>query len=254
MGKRDRAAEKRKAAKEEAEASSTGTLNGRTPQLREGGRLTTEELGFQIRTGPDAIRSRTRNFDIEVNDVCMSAGGTELLYNTTLKLVHGVNYGLIGRNGVGKSTLFRNIANKEIKIPEFVFVMHVEQEIEGDDTSVVNSVVKSDKEREYLLDVEARILELDPEEHPEQQVDGIGLMEVYERLDEIDSDNAETRAALILTGLGFDHENQIRATKEFSGGWRMRIALAQALFMNPDLLLLDEPTNHLDVPALTYVF
>lgn len=250
MAKKDRAAEKRKAAKAEAEAASSGT---KTPQLRDGGRLTSEELGFQIRTGPDAVRNRTRNLDIEVNDVCMYAGGSELLYNTTLKLVHGVNYGLIGRNGVGKSTLLRHIASKQIAIPEFVFTMHVEQEIEGDDTSVLDSVIKSDKEREYLLDVESRILALDPEEHPEQEVEGIGLMEIYERLEEIDSDNAETRAATILSGLGFDHENQLRATKEFSGGWRMRIALAQALYMNPDLLLLDEPTNHLDVPALTWL-
>jgi ATP-binding cassette subfamily F protein 2 len=250
MAKKDRAAEKRKAAKAEAEAASSGT---KTPQLRDGGRQTSEELGFQIRTGPDAVRNRTRNLDIEVNDVCMYAGGSELLYNTTLKLVHGVNYGLIGRNGVGKSTLLRHIASKQIAIPEFVFTMHVEQEIEGDDTSVLDSVIKSDKEREYLLDVESRILALDPEEHPEQEVEGIGLMEIYERLEEIDSDNAETRAATILSGLGFDHENQLRATKEFSGGWRMRIALAQALYMNPDLLLLDEPTNHLDVPALTWL-
>ena len=251
MAKKDRAAEKRKAAKAEAEAAANGS--SKAPQLRDGGRLTSEELGFQIRTGPDAVRNRTRNLDIEVNDVCMYAGGTELLYNTTLKLVHGVNYGLIGRNGVGKSTLLRHIAAKQIAIPEFVFTMHVEQEIEGDDTSVIDAVVKSDKEREYLLELESRILALDPEEHPEQEADGIGLMEIYERLEELDSDNAETRAAMILSGLGFEHENQLRATKEFSGGWRMRIALAQALFMNPDLLLLDEPTNHLDVPALTWL-
>ncbi|KAF4722543.1 ATP-binding cassette sub- F member 3, partial [Perkinsus olseni] len=82
---------------------------------------------------------------------------------------------------------------------------------------------------------------------------GIDLMEVYERLDELDSENAESRAATILAGLGFDNEAQARPTKEYSGGWRMRIALAQALFMTPDLLLLDEPTNHLDVPALTWL-
>lgn len=251
MAKKDRAAEKRKAAKADNEISSKGSTP--TPRLRDNGRLSSEELGFQIRTGPDAIRNKTRNLDIEVNDVTMYAGGQELLYNTTVKLVHGVNYGLVGRNGVGKSTLLRNLSGKQIAIPDFVFVMHVEQEIEGDDVSVVDTVIKSHAEREYLLDVESRILAMDPEEHPEQAVDGIGLMEVYERLEELDSDNAEVRAATILAGLGFDDENQRRPTKEFSGGWRMRIALAQALFMNPDLLLLDEPTNHLDVPALTWL-
>ena len=252
MAKKDRAAEKRKAAKADAEA--TTTVGKSPPKVRtDGGRPTSEDLGFQIRTGPDAIRSKTRNLDIEVNDVSMSAGGTELLCNTTVKLVYGVNYGLIGRNGVGKSTLLRHLASKAIDIPEFVFVMHVEQEIEGDDTSVINAVLKSDKEREYLLDLERRILAMCPEEHPEQAIDGVGLMEIYERLEELDSDNAEVKAATILSGLGFEAENQLRPTKEFSGGWRMRIALAQALFMNPDLLLLDEPTNHLDVPALTWL-
>jgi len=76
---------------------------------------------------------------------------------------------------------------------------------------------------------------------------------VYERLDELDSDNAEARAAQLLAGLGFDVDMQGKPTRDYSGGWRMRIALAQALFVQPDLLLLDEPTNHLDVHALTWL-
>jgi len=87
----------------------------------------------------------------------------------------------------------------------------------------------------------------------EAKVNGVGLMEVYERLEEIGNDDAEARGAVILSGLGFHGEDQKRPTKEFSGGWRMRIALAQALFVTPDLLLLDEPTNHLDVPAVTWL-
>ena len=82
---------------------------------------------------------------------------------------------------------------------------------------------------------------------------GISLQEVYERLEELDSDNAEARAAQLLAGLGFDVDMQGKPTKEYSGGWRMRIVLAQALFLKPDLLLLDEPTNHLDVHALTWL-
>jgi ATPase subunit of ABC transporter with duplicated ATPase domains len=255
MAKKDRAAEKRRAAKAEAAATTASEAASRTgsPRLDTGARLTSEDLGFQIRTGPDASRNRTRNLDIEINDVTMYAGGSELLNHAMVKLVYGVNYGLIGRNGVGKSTLLRNLSSKSIGIPEFVFVMHVEQEITGDETTVLNSVIQSDKEREYLLDLERRILDLDPVDHPSQDADGIGLMEIYERLEELDSENAEVKAATILAGLGFDAESQARPTKEFSGGWRMRIALAQALFMNPDLLLLDEPTNHLDVPAITWL-
>ena len=81
----------------------------------------------------------------------------------------------------------------------------------------------------------------------------ISLGEVYERLEELDSDNAEARAAQLLCGLGFDVPMQRKPTREFSGGWRMRVSLAQALFTKPDLLLLDEPTNHLDVHALTWL-
>ena len=82
---------------------------------------------------------------------------------------------------------------------------------------------------------------------------GVGLMEVYERLEELGNEDAEARAAVILSGLGFSGADQRRPTREFSGGWRMRIALAQSLFVQPDLLLLDEPTNHLDVHAVTWL-
>jgi ATP-binding cassette subfamily F protein 2 len=144
--------------------------------------------------------------------------------------------------------------------------LHVEQEIVGDDQTVLDTVVKTDVERLWLLDMEKKLLEKgetalagDGEEdggspkNVDVKIHGIGLMEVYDRLEEIEHETVETRAATILAGLGFDSEAQGRPTKEFSGGWRMRIALSRALFMRPDLLLLDEPTNHLDVDALTWL-
>ncbi|EER03137.1 ATP-dependent transporter, putative [Perkinsus marinus ATCC 50983] len=193
--------------------------------------------------------------DIEVTDINMFAGRQQLLSGATLRLADGFKYGLVGRNGVGKSTLLRAVAEQEIQIPDFIFVMHVEQEIAGDDTPVLQAVLQADKEREWLLGAEKKLLNTEVKEGQTEQPTymGIDLMEVYERLDELDSENAEARAATILAGLGFDAEAQSRPTKEYSGGWRMRIALAQALFMTPDLLLLDEPTNHLDVPALTWL-
>lgn len=112
---------------------------------------------------------------------------------------------------------------------------------------MLDTVLKSDVEREWLLKEENQLLQDKSEEAGEE------LKEVYSRLEELESDAAETRASTILTGLGFDNEAMQRPTKEYSGGWRMRVALAQALFCEPDLLLLDEPTNHLDVVALTWL-
>ena len=127
-------------------------------------------------------------------------------------------------------------------------IIHVEQEAAPSDKSALQTVLDTDEERAYLLEIERILLEEEKDSH-----EGIDLNEVYERLDEIGSDEAIARAGGILGGLGFDAAMQAKSTKEFSGGWRMRISLAQALFMTPDLLLLDEPTNHLDVHALTWL-
>mmetsp|Transcript_90848 Transcript_90848/g.243314 ORF Transcript_90848/g.243314 Transcript_90848/m.243314 type:complete len:625 (+) Transcript_90848:84-1958(+) len=221
-----------------------------------GGRLTGPELGFHIRTGPDRVTRLTADQNIRVDEIIITAGKQELLYNAVLNLTHGQKYGLIGRNGVGKSTLLTSISSRDgrVPIPDFIHCLHVEQEVAGDDTGCLAAVVEADKEREWLLSVEKTLLEIEDDgTGQEHKVAGVGLMEVYERLEELESDEAETRAGTILAGLGFSPQDQQRPTKEFSGGWRMRIALAQALFMKPDLLLLDEPTNHLDVPALTWL-
>lgn len=126
-----------------------------------------------------------------------------------------------------------------------VQVLHVEQEIAGDDTSVLTSVLSADGERTALLAEEAKLLE-DP-------AGAARLPAVYARLAEIDAYTAESRAAAILAGLSFDPDAQQRPTSSFSGGWRMRVALARALFIVPDLLCLDEPTNHLDLSAVLWL-
>lgn len=242
--------------KQELKKTSTKAKAAAKKGETEDHRLGDDDLDFQSRTGPDAPSRTGASMDVEVLEIVVTAGRQELLYNANLRLAHGHKYGLIGRNGVGKSTLLRAMAERDgrVPVPRHIMMMHVEQEIAGDDTPVLKSVLVADKEREWLLKMEERLLDVEDDgTGKEPKINGVTLMEVYERLEELSSEDAEARAAVILSGLGFSGEDQTRPTKEFSGGWRMRIALAQALFVQPDLLLLDEPTNHLDVPAVTWL-
>mmetsp|Transcript_21575 Transcript_21575/g.65489 ORF Transcript_21575/g.65489 Transcript_21575/m.65489 type:complete len:837 (-) Transcript_21575:364-2874(-) len=209
-----------------------------------------DDLPFHQRTGKYAAKRKTMSMDIRVDDIRMCAGKQELLDRAILALNFGVKYGLVGRNGVGKTTLLRHLAEGIISLPSFLHIVHVEQEIPGDERNAIQTILQSDAEREWLLKVEEVLL--DGDDSLETQL-GITLNEVYERLEELDSDNAESRAASLLSGLGFDQQMMMMPTRAHSGGWRMRIVLAQALFLKPDLLLLDEPTNHLDVHALTWL-
>ncbi|VDN25664.1 unnamed protein product [Dibothriocephalus latus] len=134
-----------------------------------------------------------------------------------------------------------------MRLPQGVSVLHVEQEVIGDNTPAIESVLEADTERAALLAELASLKNATDEDAGER------LGDIFHRMVEIDADSAPARAAAILYGLGFDTEMQKRPTKEFSGGWRMRLALARALFATPDLLLLDEPTNMLDMRALIWL-
>lgn len=188
--------------------------------------------------------------DIKVDNFSISARGKDLFVNASLHITAGRRYGLVGPNGMGKTTLLKHISSRALNIPPNIDVLLCEQEVVADDTPAVESVLKADVKRTALLE-ELKKLE-------EQQEAGSTkiterLKEVYEELRAIGADSAEPRARRILAGLGFSREMQERATKNFSGGWRMRVSLARALFMEPTLLLLDEPTNHLDLNAVIWL-
>ena len=212
----------------------------------------------ELRSNSDAVASQSmsrkdvkseadgRNMsrDIHIEDFDISFGDNILFINASLHLNYGRRYGFVGRNGIGKSTLLKMIGNGSLVIPSHISTLIVEQEVTGDGTLIIDSVLESDKALNELKRKEKLYAE---------QNNSSGLTEVFAQLQLIDADSAPARAAEILAGLGFSPEDQKRTTKEFSGGWRMRVALARALFIKPDLLLLDEPTNMLDLAAIIWL-
>ncbi|XP_035276093.1 ATP-binding cassette sub-family F member 3-like isoform X2 [Anguilla anguilla] len=195
---------------------------------------------------------RNRSYDVRIENFDVSFGERSLLQGAELTLTSGRRYGLIGRNGLGKTTLLRMLASRSLRVPAHVSTLHVEQEVEGDDTPALRSVLQSDGVREGLLAQERR-LNARIAAGAADGLESVRLSEIYAKLEEIEADKAPARASVILAGLGFTPRMQQQTTKEFSGGWRMRLALARALFARPDLLLLDEPTNMLDVRAILWL-
>ncbi|XP_019875393.1 ATP-binding cassette sub-family F member 1 [Aethina tumida] len=188
--------------------------------------------------------------DIKIENFSISAKGNDLFVNANLLIAQGRHYGLVGPNGHGKTTLLRHIAQRAFAIPPNIDILYCEQEVVADDMSAVETVLKADVKRTELLE-ECKKLE---KSFNEGQLDvQERLNEVYAELKAIGADSAEPKARRILAGLGFDKEMQDRATKNFSGGWRMRVSLARALYIEPTLLLLDEPTNHLDLNAVIWL-
>ncbi|KAG9160251.1 hypothetical protein Leryth_022560 [Lithospermum erythrorhizon] len=194
--------------------------------------------------------------DITIDNFSVAARGKELMKNASVKISHGKRYGLIGPNGKGKSTLLKLLAWRKIPVPKNIDVLLVEQEVVGDNKSALEAVVAANEELVNLRQ-EAALLQNSTSNGEENGEDGDDagerLAELYDKLELMGSDAAEAQASKILAGLGFTKDMQSRPTKSFSGGWRMRISLARALFVQPTLLLLDEPTNHLDLRAVLWL-
>ena len=204
------------------------------------------DLRISDRTCTGVLCSHPLSRDIRIESLSVTFHGHDLIVDSELELNYGRRYGLLGLNGCGKSTLLTAIGCRELPIPEHMDIYHLSREIEATYMSALEAVINCDEER-LKLEKEAEALAA--------QDDGGGetLERIYERLEALDAATAEKRAAEILHGLGFNKEMQAKKTRDFSGGWRMRIALARALFMNPTILLLDEPTNHLDLEACVWL-
>lgn len=205
------------------------------------------ELNAEARACTGVLGVHPRSRDIKIDNFSITFHGVEILSDTKLELNCGRRYGLVGLNGCGKSTLLSALGRREVPVQDHIDIYHLTREIPASDKTAIEAVLDVDQERIRLEKLAEELVQYNDEESQEQ------LMDIYERLDDIGADKAEAKAAYILHGLGFNKEMQQKKCKDFSGGWRMRIALAKALYVSPHLLLLDEPTNHLDLDACVWL-
>ncbi|MCB8836003.1 ABC-F family ATP-binding cassette domain-containing protein [Aurantimonas sp. VKM B-3413] len=184
---------------------------------------------------------------LQITDLSARVAGRLLIDHASLTIPSGTKAGLVGRNGAGKSTLFRVITGDlaaetgSVSFPKNTRLGQVAQEAPGTEDALIEIVLRADTERLALL------------QEAETATDPTRISDIHIRLADIDAHSAEARASAILSGLGFDMAAQARPASSFSGGWRMRVALAAVLFSRPDLLLLDEPTNYLDLEGTLWL-
>ena len=185
--------------------------------------------------------------DLKILSFSMQLHGKRLVEDTTLELSYGNRYGLLGSNGAGKSTFLTSLASRELPIPDHIDIYHLDEEAETSDRTALDAVV--DVVRTQVEKLEALAEHITETAGPEAEI----LQDIYDRIDRMDPNTFESRATEILMGLGFSHAFLKKATKDLSGGWRMRVSLGRALLLQPTLLLLDEPTNHLDMESCCWL-
>lgn len=210
-------------------------------------KMQTDEHGLSDRVTTGVLGSLETSRDIKLSSVSLLFHGKVLIQDSTLELNYGRRYGLLGENGCGKSTLLKSIAAREFPIPEHIDIYLLNEPAEPTEFSALEYVVReAEHELKRLEDlVEDTIIKSGPEDPT--------LEGLYEKIDEMDPSTFESRAAVILTGLGFNSVTINKKTKDMSGGWRMRVALSKALFVKPTLMLLDDPTAHLDLAACVWL-
>lgn len=216
--------------------------------------LSRDEIVVTYESKGKKMHANTR--DINVGGFTVAFHGKNLVEETDLVINYGRRYGFIGPNGSGKSTVMKAIAARSIPIPESIDMYFLDCEYEASDKTAIQAVFEVQDEVKDLED-QAEKLNNQMSESADDEDAVIAIQSqlelVYEKLDDLDVNTAEARASTILFGLGFTTKMQSMKTREFSGGWRMRIALARALFLKPEFMLLDEPTNHLDMEAVLWL-
>ncbi|KAM0302529.1 hypothetical protein HYE67_009862 [Fusarium culmorum] len=215
-----------------------------------------DKHGISDRVTTGVLASTQTSKDVKITSTSLVFHGRVLITDSTLELSYGRRYGLLGENGCGKSTFLKAIAAREYPIPEHLDIYLLNEGAPPSDLGALEWVVREAELELERLDHQAeKLLE---DEGPESPV----LLDLYEasspqqliyHMDKLDPSTFATRASLILTGLGFNKKTIHKKTKDMSGGWRMRVALAKALFVKPSVLLLDDPTAHLDLEACVWL-
>ncbi|KAK5134905.1 ABC transporter ATP-binding protein arb1 [Meristemomyces frigidus] len=209
--------------------------------------LQEDKDGISDRVTTGVLASLEASRDVKITSASLVFHGKVLFNDTTIEVNYGRRYGLLGENGCGKSTLLKAIASREFPFPDHIDIYLLNEGAEPSNDGALLWVVKqAEAELKRLEDLAEKILEDEGPDTPK-------LEELYERIDGMDPSTFHTRASLILTGLGFNKTTMDKKTKDMSGGWRMRVALAKALFVRPSLLLLDDPTAHLDLEACVWL-
>ncbi|EKX50744.1 hypothetical protein GUITHDRAFT_157245 [Guillardia theta CCMP2712] len=193
------------------------------------------------------LESHEGSRDIKIGSFSLEVYGKVLIQDTTIELNYGRRYGLLGANGVGKTSFLKALAARLVPIPEFHDIFILSEEAKSTNMSALEYVVAAAEHEVNRLEKKVEVI---IEQHGP---DADELQHIYDRIDSIGPATLKVRAGKLLAGLGFDAERMAKQTKDMSGGWRMRVALAEALFVRPSILLLDEPTNHLDLGSVVWL-